>query len=444
MKIVIHRGTHQIGGCATEFVVDDERILIDCGANLPGTDENSVISDEALCEKLFESNSDKIKAVLYTHYHGDHCGLRNKVPLDTRQFIGKIAKNIMYIVATYIDRDNLNRIRDIRTYCSNLPVRIDSDKFEIIPFYTDHSALDAYMFLIKAEGKTILFTGDFREHGIVGENDRFRRVVKKYVPRNIDLLITEGTMISRQDEVKVNKIRTEEELGKRAAEIFVEHKYNYVLVSSTNLDSIMEFYHNTPANKKFVCDYYQAKLIATAMSGMNKRGNYPLYQASKNHPEIYILDYTKDRADVLSKLMQGMKRPVKWLAANEFDWKDEEFVMLVRKNSYPENGPNCFERIRDSLPKEDSYIVYSMWIGYLSEDKEDKAIRAFIDGYSWEPLHTSGHAYVETIADLIKLVNPMKIIPMHSENPEEFCNIPILENYRERIQIMEDGVEFEI
>ena len=146
MKIVIHRGTHQIGGCATEFAIDDERILIDCGANLPGTDENSVISDEALCEKLFESNSDKIKAVLYTHYHGDHCGLRNKVPLDTRQFIGKIAKNIMYIVATYIDRDNLNRIRDIRIYRSNLPVRIDSDKFEIIPFYTDHSALDAYIF----------------------------------------------------------------------------------------------------------------------------------------------------------------------------------------------------------------------------------------------------------------------------------------------------------
>lgn len=444
MKIIIHRGTHQIGGCATEISSGDDRILIDAGANLPGTDENAVISDKALCEKLFGSNTDNIKAVLYTHYHGDHCGLHNEVPMNIQQFIGEIAKKIMYTVATYIDRDNLCRVRDIKTYHSNVPVLTDSDIFEITPFYTDHSALDAYMFLIKAEGKTILFTGDFREHGIVGENDRFRRVVKKYVPHNIDLLITEGTMISRQEEVKSNKIRTEAELGKKAAEIFSEHRYNYVLVSSTNLDSIMEFYHNTPENKKFICDYYQAKLIAIAMSGMNKRGNYPMYQLSEKHPEIYILDYTDERASVLNGLIKGMKSPVKWLDAKKLDFKTEEFVMLVRKNNYPENGANCFERIRDSLPKEDSHIIYSMWSGYLSGDKEDKAVTDFIKGYSCELLHTSGHAYVETIAELIELVNPNRIIPMHSENPEGFCELPELAKYKDRIVIVEDGVSVEI
>ena len=35
MKITIHRGAHQIGGCITEIESDNAKILIDLGANLP-------------------------------------------------------------------------------------------------------------------------------------------------------------------------------------------------------------------------------------------------------------------------------------------------------------------------------------------------------------------------------------------------------------------------
>lgn len=34
MQVVIHRGTHQIGGCATEIRTDRTRILIDFGSSL--------------------------------------------------------------------------------------------------------------------------------------------------------------------------------------------------------------------------------------------------------------------------------------------------------------------------------------------------------------------------------------------------------------------------
>lgn len=439
MNITIHRGTHQIGGCATELNINGERILIDLGANLPGTDEASVISDEYLCDKLFGAKSDPIEAVLYTHYHGDHCGLHHKVPDGTEQYIGELAHNIMYTVNTYIDKENLTGINKIKKYSACQQIKLKN--FTIQPFYTDHSALDAYMFLIKAEGKTILFTGDFREHGIVGENDRFRRVIDKYIPNKIDLLITEGTMISRTQEVKENNIRTEADLGKKASEIFSNHPYNFVLVSSTNLDSIMEFYHNTPNDYKFICDYYQAKLIALAMKGMQKKGNYELY---RSYVPIYVIGLDSRRVKSLNTLMKGSKYPVKWISAENLEYSKEKFVMLSRKNNYSENGLNRFEEIRNELPKDKVHIIYSMWKGYLSGDKKDEAVRNFIDGYSWELLHTSGHAYVETIADLISMVNPKKIIPMHSENPEGFCELPALKDYRDRIVILEDGEVFEL
>ena len=37
MEIIIHRGTHQIGGCVTEIKTEEARIVIDMGTPLPGS-----------------------------------------------------------------------------------------------------------------------------------------------------------------------------------------------------------------------------------------------------------------------------------------------------------------------------------------------------------------------------------------------------------------------
>lgn len=46
MQVIIHRGTHQIGGCATEVRTKTTKILIDFGAELP--DENGSIKNDTL------------------------------------------------------------------------------------------------------------------------------------------------------------------------------------------------------------------------------------------------------------------------------------------------------------------------------------------------------------------------------------------------------------
>ncbi len=56
-----------------------------------------------------------------------------------------------------------------------------------------------------------------------------------------------------------------------------------------------------------------------------------------------------------------------------------------------------------------------------------------------EKLHTSGHAYVETIEKLIRLTNPKVIIPMHTECAETFGRIPAFAAYQDRVKVMQDG-----
>ena len=55
-----------------------------------------------------------------------------------------------------------------------------------------------------------------------------------------------------------------------------------------------------------------------------------------------------------------------------------------------------------------------MWDGYLKPKHADQALIDFIGGRPIEPLHTSGHAYVETIARQIEAVDPKAIVPMHT------------------------------
>lgn len=436
-SIIIHRGTHQIGGCCTQLCTDETRILIDIGTNLPGTDEHASISDQELIDKVFQGNA--IDYVLFTHCHGDHYGLYQQIPSNIPMYIGPVAKEILKIVASYTNQEEGKAIiEQMRTYQAGKKMNIGRT-ITIMPLYVDHSAADAYMFYLEAAGKTILFTGDFREHGIVGERERMWRVLEKFVPKNIDVLITEGTILSRT--TSHNMPRTEEELGQQAAVYFSQKKYNFVLVSSTNMDSIMEFYHNTPKGKDFICDLYQAEIMLTAMKGMEQKGFFPKYRKAFDHPVIYVLGKENKRWETARKIGKSLKDPISIEPISSSQMYKNGFVMLVRKNLYPQKK-STFEKMRDSFYHVDGQIIYSLWDGYLEGKHMDSKILAFIGNRPIIHLHTSGHAYAETIARLIKTVNPKTIIPMHTECADTFAERPELAPYKDRITVLNDGEEW--
>lgn len=81
---------------------------------------------------------------------------------------------------------------------------------------------------------------------------------------------------------------------------------------------------------------------------------------------------------------------------------------------------------------------------HLKPEHASRSLIGFIGGRPIEPLHTSGHAYVETIAKLIKTVDPRVIIPMHTDRAEEFSSIPAFALWADRVQVLKDGEPFSI
>jgi ribonuclease J len=423
--ITIYRGTHQIGGCITEIRTQTSRIIIDFGANLPGAEHLSSITDEELVAKVFGQQS--CDAVLFSHYHGDHYGMYKKIPKGIPLYIGATAKKILTVLTKKLDtlsKDlGLPIIEEMNTY--KIAQWIQFGDIRVKPLLVDHSALDSYMFLIEAAGKKILFTGDFREHGIAGEKNRLEKMLSEYGEAEVDLLITEGTMLSRADEVKSSRIITEEDLGRQVREIFANegNKHNFVLVSSTNLDSIMEFYYAVPNHMAFVCDAYQAEIMKIAMENKGRYYNkYKPAMIGKCKRNIYIVG---------DKNMNGLRKEDGFYPADFEIMREKGFVMLIRAN-------DSFKKMLDWFAKDNPLIIYSMWQGYLYGKHMDEKLVQFMGNYRKENLHTSGHAYVDTIKKVINAVNPKTIIPMHTECADEFMK------YDNRVKVLSDGEVFDI
>ena len=426
-SIIIHRGTHQIGGCVTEITTKNNRVFIDFGDNLPGNTSPSLP-----IEGLTIGNGIK-SALFFTHYHGDHIGRLADVLPDVPVYMGKTAKIIYSNFIKRTDKNKLPLIKRIQTFEPGEPINIGD--IAVIPLMIDHSAFDAYMFIIQADGKRILHTGDFRFHGV--RSGRMLFMLKSYA-KNIDYIVCEGTTLSRNGEPPMS----EHELRKKAAEMMNAAKYIFVLCSSTNIDRIGAFYHANPKGRLFVCDAYQKKQLETVRQEHADKSDYYDF---KN-----IFTY----------------------APNIDDLMDEKgFCMIVRQGEF-------FHRVMEKFKNKcvlglvsehrfggrtvcvyNNYLViYSMWTGYLDERAKNQRLVDFLAPYqiddfelankllapnefNFRILHTSGHASPEAIKKLYEIINPTcGLIPIHTDAPEMFEGL-ISDG---KIIYLDDGEEWQL
>ena len=373
MKLCIHRGTHQIGGIAAEIATETTRILIDMGDELsldPG-----FVSAPLHIPGVTDANG-RCDAVLFTHYHGDHTGQMLRIRPDIPLYAGALAKDIMRLSSAHSwkkDEVLCKRIETIRTFSAGMPFLIGD--IQITPFGIDHSAVDSYLFLIEADGKCILYTGDFRLHGVRGKT--MDKILDRRLGK-VDTIITEGTTVSRTD----GKTVTEWELQARVRNYLQQYKYVFVLCATTNLDRIFALARAVPRGKYCICDDYQKMLVETVSkhwSGISSFYEMPKLLSFKHHPPARFAE------------LGGL--------------------MFVRANSK-------FGAIICQYDPAQSILLYSMWDGYRT--KPGSTIPDFLAlTDTWETLHTSGHASPEDLRHVIEKADPQLVIPMHTDAPQK-------------------------
>ena len=369
MNIIIHRGTHQIGGSAIEISTASSCIILDFGNEL------------SLDEKYIPINLDidgvtkgipDCDGIVISHYHMDHLGQLTSVLPEVPLYMGELSKEVAVISTEYQDKNLYLRLLGANTFRGGEAFTIGD--IRIRPLVIDHSAADSYMFVIEAEGKHVLYTGDFRMHGL--RHHILDQLVNTYIGE-VDVLITEGTSLSRDADKYISEAAVLDDISS----YIQDGKYVFIMCSSSNIDRIMGIWQNMPTDKVLICDAYQKRILDTVInnvyyeSSLYRRHDSPLVLNKGPYPKYYM---------------------------------DHGFVSLVRGTE------NFISQIKE-FPKDDVRIIYSMWTGYI---EENLALKTLLETYPTYICHASGHVSKDDLIKFIELVNPDAIIPVHTDNPE--------------------------
>lgn len=206
MKIKIHRGTDQIGGCVTEYEHDGWKLFVDYGEQLPGFTKSNPLEIDGLTKGNLTKS-----ALLITHYHGDHIGCIKDLPEELPIYMGKLGIEIQNTLSehqSYADTEQkmlIERLNAANTFRPGEEFSIGP--FKVMPVTIDHSAFDAYAFKIEADGVGVFHTGDFRTHGF--RSGKWEKMLEQYI-KKVDYIVCEGTNAARPDATS----RTEAEIQK--------------------------------------------------------------------------------------------------------------------------------------------------------------------------------------------------------------------------------------
>ena len=413
MKIKIHRGFDQIGGCITEIWTDSSRVFIDFGQNLPSNGKTATPEEDALMvADIIRNNEKEHQAVFYTHAHEDHVGLFRYIPLE--QYIGEGSKELLLIkYRTLLERyemaidenhqlqegskeneelqeENYRTTKDLidklkafktwkRTALKESPSPITIGDIRVTPFFTCHSIYDAHMFLVEADGKRIWHTGDYRQHGYMGK--ALFPMLRRYAT-NIDVLITEGTMLKRKD-----KCIHECEVSRKMESVMQAFKYVFILASATDIERLAS--------------------IKVAAKNIQK-------------PLCILSLFMKRTMELFTERESSLSRGLFSFAP--LFYTDKLYGKLKRRGFTIVVGTSQADKVKkllDKLPQEETLLIYSSWDGYYKNAEQVKANSKYKElremFHNVVDIHTSGHADKATIRKVIETVRPKEVICIHKE-----------------------------
>lgn len=271
MRICIHRGTKEIGGTCVEIESQGKRIVLDIGLPLDSTHPD----DEHLHPVPgFDKPDESLLGVLISHPHQDHYGLAYRLPKETVFLIGEAAQSILeaadYFTPAGLKLKNVIHLKDRK------PITLGP--FTITPYLVDHSAYDSYAVLVEADGKRLFYSGDFRIHG------RKSKLVERLItnpPKNVDVLLMEGTTLGRPDTEE--DFPSEDDLVPKFVKLYEQTEgLTLVWASGQNIDRITTLYKACrKAKRQLILDVYTAQILRAT-------GNMKIPQAEWDSIEVFL------------------------------------------------------------------------------------------------------------------------------------------------------------
>jgi len=398
MKVTVHKGSHEIGGTCIQLSSGKTSLLLDAG--LPLSADSQPVDFSRLT----------VDALLVSHPHQDHFGLMASLPPDTPVYIGKLARSLIDATHVFLGKDRY--ALDFHDFKAWQPFTIGD--FTITPYLVDHSATDAYAFLIEAEGKRLFYSGDLRSHGRKGV--LFENLVKRPI-RDIDVLFLEGTMLHRTNDQFPDETAVENTIFQTIRQ---QKNISFLLSSSQNIDRIVSAYRACKrAGKLLVIDIYTAWVLEQLrqITQNTPAMDWPEVRIFARHSQDEILKAKPDYfGDFRKRLYLNRVR------REELHATPESFLYFAKMSSF-----RFIDEFKNAAAPVN--VIYSQWLGYIDRKHAGQFGSDEISAYRGDPAvnfvcaHTSGHAPVGDLQRLAAALNPRMLVPIHTEHGEDFSHI---------------------
>lgn len=390
-----------------------------------------------------------VQGVLISHSHVDHAAyihhLREDIPIylteesllilkaleDTGaasfseythlkkafQFIPK--KTGGYTRATRPDKVE----RDIRVINPYENFEIGDFKIKCAP--VDHSLPGATGYIAENDDETLIYSGDLRFHG--RKPHYTRKFVKEARKSHPTIMICEGTRIESNHNV------SEEDIEKRAIETIKEFKglviINYPI---RDLDRLLTFYRAAVCtDRKLVVSLKQAYIL-----NLFNGGDYPkindiaVYQPRKSWGlvgEDYYACYDDNWICSNDIEPEQVLRDYKVWERDYLDWDNTVNYSDLQENPQDYIFRCDFFELKEliDVKPEDAIYIKSSTEPFdeqmeINEEKVKNWLDLFNIPYFNNGFHASGHANGKEILEMIEEINPEKLYPVHTTQPEKF------------------------
>ncbi len=307
-----------------------------------------------------------------------------------------------------VDFMNLKRKSTIVEMDNASTVKIKD--LEITTFIVDGSNYNTSMLLVKSEGKTILFTGDFRNYDIAIEREKLDLYLNMI--NQVDYVFVEGKYFGKFG----IDYSSGKEIFNKLKNIMKFYKQVFIIQSETDLITSYNMYLAAQKTKKiFIESTFLCNITSLAV------GSAPNPISSKKV-------YTYNPLVLENESFEFKKKYVTPFYIHNANNK-------MKKEKYAINvNPSMLQDIQ-VFDKEgsiyDACIIYSMWKGYIKKDKELEEFVNILKNMDMDyyEVYTHGSVNVDILKRIVFKTKPKNIIPLEFEESEKVTvNLP---NFRQ-------------
>lgn len=415
MQICIHRGSNQIGGSCLEIKSYGKRIIIDLGLPLDADPNDAGFLPDI---HGFDGSDDSLLGILISHPHLDHFGLLSQISSKIPVYMGKDGRRIIEKASPFLS-GNWPVQSGGQSFKSKKVFKIEP--FIITPYLIDHSAYDAYSFLIEAEGKRVFYSGDIRMHG------RKAKLTEKLIsnpPNDIDVLLMEGTSLGRVDNKEV--VHTEKDIENKLAEIFAETDGLVLMhTSSQNIDRLVSIYRACiKTGRTMIIDLYTAEILEAT-------GNSKIPKSDSKQVALFIPQ--SQRVKILKNKWFDLldHHSTNRISTDIISDVPAKFVCLFRPlHIHDLEKAGCLNK---------AVYIYSQWGGYWNLHEYSELKKWLTKhGIPRHSIHTSGHATTSDLKRFAEALKPARLVPMHTFNPEKYPEL------FDNVELHADGEYWEV